>query len=55
MSQSFCLPLKRTYKEDEVTPIEIQAPVGQISVGVELLNTQWGDCFPLMKRKNVSH
>lgn len=33
------------------SPIETLAPVGQISVGVELLSTQWENCFTSMKRK----
>lgn len=45
---------EKKYKEDEVTSIEMQAPEGEISVGVELLSTQWEDCFTGMKRKNVS-
>lgn len=33
---------------------EIQASVGQIHVGVELLSAQWEDCFIGMKRKKIS-
>lgn len=50
-SENFFLSLKRAYKKDEVTTVEIQPPVGHIHVGVEQLNTQWEDCFIGMKKK----
>lgn len=43
---------ERAYKNDEVTRLK---SAGQISVGVGLFLTQWGDCFTNVNRRNVSH
>lgn len=43
---------ERAYKNDEVTRLK---SAGQISVGVGLFLTQWGDCFTDVNRRNISH